>query len=75
MLDVWLIENVAKATLGNDSYPTYRRRNNSFTFEKSSEASWRILGFAMCDKSHAVEMLSVHLENMHMVYFRPTDDI
>jgi hypothetical protein len=138
-------KNFCESTvIGNDSYPTYRRRNNGFTFEKngfiydnrwvvphnrdlsavfqshinvecvssvkaikyiykyaykghdratieidndeikqyqdcryigSSEAAWRILGFAMHDKSHAVEMLPVHLENKHMVYFRPTDDI
>jgi hypothetical protein len=41
----------------------------------SSEAVWRILGFAMHDKSHAVEMLPVHLENMHMVFFKPTDQV
>ena len=41
----------------------------------SSEAVWRILGFSMHDKSHAVEMMPVHLENMNMVYYRPTDDV
>jgi hypothetical protein len=41
----------------------------------SSEAVWRILGFSMHDKSHAVEMMPVHLENMHMVFFRATDQV
>lgn len=41
----------------------------------ASEAAWRILGFPLHDKSHAVEMMPVHLENMHMVFFRANDDM
>jgi hypothetical protein len=41
----------------------------------SSEAAWRILGFSMHDKSHSVEMMPVHLENMHMVFFRENQDL
>lgn len=41
----------------------------------TSEAVWRILGFGMHDKSHAVEMLPVHLENMHMVYFKENQQL
>ena len=41
----------------------------------SAEAAWRILGFSMHDKSHSVEMMPVHLENMYMVFFKLSDDV
>lgn len=61
----------ASVLIENDEIKAYQ----DCRYIGSSEAAWRILGFSMHDKSHAVEMLPVHLENMNMVYFRPIDDI
>ena len=41
----------------------------------ASEASWRIFGFPLFDKSHSVERLDVHVEDQQLVFFNANENL